>query len=164
MALLQPNEFTKLIVFLWNVCNWRNQKVHEEKALPPWLTVMNTCHLQQSYRLTEKSKCTTHNSNAKMNRWKRPRSGTVKINFDGSYHASIRAATIGVLARDSSSLVIACNIKFLPNALDASIVEAHACYEVILLGLDRGWNECLSLVNPKCLADLCTYGAHASYI
>ncbi|KAK8604383.1 hypothetical protein V6N13_099327 [Hibiscus sabdariffa] len=31
--------------------------------------------------------------------------------------------------------------KFLPNALDPSIVEAHACYEAILLALDRCWNE-----------------------
>ncbi|KAL4283361.1 hypothetical protein GQ457_16G031550 [Hibiscus cannabinus] len=73
--------------------------------------------------------------------WKKPKSDVIKINFDGSYRSTDGAASVGVVARDHHGMVVASCCKYIATATNASVVEAFACFEAILLALDRGWSE-----------------------
>ncbi|KAK8573695.1 hypothetical protein V6N13_009783 [Hibiscus sabdariffa] len=59
--------------------------------------------------------------------WKKPKSDTIKINFDGTYRSTDGEEAVGVVARDNHEMVVAGCCKYIEAVNNAFVVEAFAC-------------------------------------
>ncbi|KAK8651650.1 hypothetical protein V6N13_141239 [Hibiscus sabdariffa] len=103
--------------------------VHDDNVPPPWLTVLNARQLQQELLGTLNQPESAISRPISNTSWKKPKNGVIKINFDG-------AAVVGVVAIDNHGMVVASCCKYTATSNNASVVEAFACFEAILLALD----------------------------
>ncbi|KAK8712929.1 hypothetical protein V6N13_148157 [Hibiscus sabdariffa] len=131
-----------MVVLLWHIWNRRNLKVHNDNVPPPWLTVLNARKLQQEFLgtlLNQPGSAISRPTSGTS--WKKPKSDIIKINFDGAYRSTNGAAAVRVVARDNHGMVVAGCCKYIAESNNAFVVEAFACFEAILLALDRRWSK-----------------------
>ncbi|KAL4347254.1 hypothetical protein GQ457_17G008900 [Hibiscus cannabinus] len=76
-------------------------------------------------------------------RWRPPPTGSVKINVDGAFLPSARLGAVGVLARDSSGVVLGSFTRPVPVIGPASAVEASALFAGLEFAIARGWASAL---------------------
>ncbi|KAL4319394.1 hypothetical protein GQ457_18G009360 [Hibiscus cannabinus] len=76
-------------------------------------------------------------------RWHPPPTGSVKINVDGAFLPTAHLCAIGVLARDSSGVVLGGFARPLPVIGPASAVEASALFAGLEFAIANGWASTL---------------------
>ncbi|XP_038990554.1 uncharacterized protein LOC120113468 [Hibiscus syriacus] len=98
------NHFALLLTLLWNIWNRRNKLKHEETHLPPEvvhdyvkliLSDLKSALIQKPAPKAPKINC-----------WKRPPYGSLKLNICCAWFETSRFATIGIIARDQYGLVV----------------------------------------------------------
>ncbi|KAK8625902.1 hypothetical protein V6N13_057059 [Hibiscus sabdariffa] len=119
----------------------RNLKVHDDNVPLPWLTVLNARQLQQEFLGTLNQPGRVISRPTSGTNWKKLKSDVIKINFDGAYRSTDGATAVGVVARDNHRMVVAGCCKYIATTNNAFVVETFACFEAILLVLDRRWSE-----------------------
>ncbi|MBA0765543.1 hypothetical protein Gotri_014722 [Gossypium trilobum] len=66
---------------------------------------------------------------------------TMKVNFDTTFHQSIKKATTGILVRNNEGLVIvACTYPY-ENVADSTTVKARACLRAVIFMEELGFQE-----------------------
>ncbi|MBA0808305.1 hypothetical protein Gohar_024056, partial [Gossypium harknessii] len=76
---------------------------------------------------------------AKQELWRPPEMGSIKINFDASFHAASKGSISGAIARnDSGQIMGACPYPHIGIA-DAFIAEARACERAIIFAVEMGF-------------------------
>ncbi|KAL4388185.1 hypothetical protein GQ457_09G012120 [Hibiscus cannabinus] len=124
-----------------NLLSFGGREIYDDNVPPPWLTVLNARQMQQEFLGTLNQPGSAVYRPTFGTSWKKPKSDVIKINFDGAYRSTDGAAAVGVVARDNHGMVVVGCCKYIAAANNASVVEAFACFEAILLALDRGWSE-----------------------
>ncbi|KAK8631452.1 hypothetical protein V6N13_028240 [Hibiscus sabdariffa] len=72
-------------------------------------------------------------------KWSPPASGTIKFNFDSSFLSATKEAFFGVIARNSSGLIMAACIIPHSYVNDVFIAEAKACESAVTFALELGF-------------------------
>ncbi|KAL4284014.1 hypothetical protein GQ457_16G019040 [Hibiscus cannabinus] len=125
----------------------RNTWVHERTLYPLHLVVNNAvslCHDYVSAFAPPPTPPTDAAPTAAVPpRWRPPPTGSVKINVDGAFLLSALLGAIGVLARDSSSVVLGGFARPVPAIGPASAVEASALLAGLEYAIARGWTSVL---------------------
>ncbi|KAL4272913.1 hypothetical protein GQ457_13G017030 [Hibiscus cannabinus] len=74
-------------------------------------------------------------------RWSLPASGIIKINFDTSFLSSTKEAFSGIVARNSTGLIMAACIIPHSDVNDAFVAEAKACESAVLFAIELGFKS-----------------------
>ncbi|KAA3453893.1 Cytochrome c oxidase, subunit VIb [Gossypium australe] len=76
---------------------------------------------------------------AKQELWRPPEMGSIKINFDASFHAASKGSISGAIARnDSCQIMGACTFLHIGIA-DAFIAEGRACERAVIFAVEMGF-------------------------
>ncbi|KAK8988192.1 hypothetical protein V6N11_065788 [Hibiscus sabdariffa] len=73
--------------------------------------------------------------------WQAPTGSVVKFNFDSAFSSHIRTATLGVVGRNSSGLIMAACSDSYSHVVDACIAEALACKQAVLFARDLAFSS-----------------------
>ncbi|MBA0623776.1 hypothetical protein Godav_009218, partial [Gossypium davidsonii] len=88
---------------------------------------------------------------AKQELWRPPEMGSIKINFDASFHAASKGSISGAIARnDSGQIMGACTYPHIGIA-DAFIAEARACERADIFAVEMGFRA----VQIEGLCEMC---------
>ncbi|KAK8634884.1 hypothetical protein V6N13_022764 [Hibiscus sabdariffa] len=92
--LFDPEEFSFLMVLLWNIWNRRNRWLHSNQLVPARLVseyaqIVHGGFQQSNEDVVSQVAC------VRMKNWSKPEQGHIKINEDGAWKASTRTAAIG---------------------------------------------------------------------
>ncbi|KAK8977417.1 hypothetical protein V6N11_049546 [Hibiscus sabdariffa] len=150
--LFDPEEFSFLMVLLWNIWNRRNRWLHSNQLVPARLVseyaqIVHGGFQQSNEDVVSQVAC------VRMKNWSKPEQGHIKINEDGAWKASTRTAAIGVIARDHHGLMIDGCARLLTGAHTAETAEACAFEAGLLMARDNGWDrvtiegDALSIIN-----------------
>ncbi|KAL4284008.1 hypothetical protein GQ457_16G028620 [Hibiscus cannabinus] len=74
-------------------------------------------------------------------RWSLPASGIIKINFDTSFLSSTKEAFSGIVARNSTGLIMAACIIPHSDVNDAFVAEEKACESAVLFAIELGFKS-----------------------
>jgi ribonuclease HI len=93
-----------------------------------------------------------------MARWVKPAPREIKLNVDASFYRDSNAGTVGMVLRDFEGKFIAARMKCLPHVGSASMAEAIAMKEGLILANEIGCNKILvesdsTEVIEACLGD-----------
>ena len=140
----------------WSIWTQRNQLCLCQTAPTLHLVEQLSRDRLCEFHACQASPLPCHQPRAKI-RWVPPPRDLVKINFDGAVFASENKAGIGVVLRNSSSLVIASWSQILPQAYSVEEIEALAAAKALSfaaeIGVSRAVLEGDSLVVIKALSD-----------
>ncbi|KAL4283340.1 hypothetical protein GQ457_16G019060 [Hibiscus cannabinus] len=125
----------------------RNTWVHERTLYPLHLVVDSAISLCHDY-VSDFAPPPTPPTDAAPTtaappRWHPPPTGSVKINVDGAFLPSAHLGAIGVLARDSSGVVLGGFARPVPAIGPVSAVEASALLAGLEYAIARGWTSVL---------------------
>lgn len=65
--------------------------------------------------------------------WSPPRANTIKCNFDTAYNSNLLKSVTKIVFRDSEGLILASCTYHNPFIADATIVEAKACLQAVMV-------------------------------
>ncbi|KAK8680931.1 hypothetical protein V6N13_109868 [Hibiscus sabdariffa] len=122
-TLLASEQFSFLIVLLWNIWNRRNRWIHTNQLIPARL-VSEYAQLVHGDFQKSNENVVNRVTCARGKKWMKPEQGQVKINVDGAWLAANRTVAIGVIARDHHGLMIDGCAKMVEGAHTAETVEA----------------------------------------
>jgi hypothetical protein len=155
-GILSLNDDQKVLIFcmLWRWWLRRNKQNSEGKVVP-----IGEVLRQAKYWTQESLQFCKREKEAPVPRpilqWQKPGSDTLKVNFDGSYHANTRHGGWGFVIRDEFGVVRgagAGRLQYLGSALQA---EIEACSEAVqaavVWGMGRIQLETDSLILAKAL-------------
>ncbi|KAL4324280.1 hypothetical protein GQ457_11G002870 [Hibiscus cannabinus] len=137
---LNLDQFTFLMVLLWNAWNRRNRWVHDNQLIPARLVSEYAQIVKGDFhkvceRAGEPVQCD------RSKKWMKPGPGQVKINVDGAWLVESRVATIGVIARDHHGMMInGCALQ-VAGAHSVETVEACAFATGIRMAIEKGWEN-----------------------
>ncbi|GMI84866.1 hypothetical protein HRI_002155900 [Hibiscus trionum] len=151
-SLLSPDLFGLFLTTLWNIWNRRNDWVHNKHLQPPWLIAVNSISLHKDYSNAISSSTSSVPSSLPP-RWRLPPCGFIKVNVDGAFDPSTRAAAVGVVARDDTGTVVGGLAFPLGSCSDAISSEGKGLLAGITFARSQGWShlifetDCASLAN-----------------
>ncbi|KAK8710607.1 hypothetical protein V6N13_145921 [Hibiscus sabdariffa] len=126
-----------LAMIYWVVWFARNKLVHEGYKS----SIHETSCFIKAFVSEQDTICRVedHASPTVVSRWETPPPSVVKVNFDSAFRQQDRAATSGVVARDSEDLVLAACVTPHSNISDAFVAEALACKVAVQFAKDMGF-------------------------
>ena len=89
-------------------------------------------------------------------RWTRPIPRQVKLNVDASFHDDMRAGATGAVLRDYQGKFIAASSTFIPHISTATMAEARAMKEGLILACRLGCNSIMAKSDSIETIDACT--------
>jgi outer membrane protein assembly factor BamB len=117
---------------MWSLWNSRNDRRHGKNAINPKLTIdlaVDVCF----QLLSDGLQCYEQASGQKLEHYKTPPSGFLKVNTDGAYSASNAVGATGVVIRSDDGSFIQASARRLDPVASALIAEAEAFRDGIRL-------------------------------
>ncbi|XP_012435428.1 uncharacterized protein LOC105762054 [Gossypium raimondii] len=139
------------VTVLWNIWNNKNNRVFrnlEEEAKVTWDRAAALSHDFCIFNLLKEPSLPKP---AVKEEWRKPKQGTVKINFDAA--VKDRKTSFGIITRDHEGFVMGGRARVLNRNYNAEWAELYALEESINLAKDNSWarvdfeSDCASLVN-----------------
>ncbi|KAH1063305.1 hypothetical protein J1N35_028292 [Gossypium stocksii] len=72
----------------------------------------------------------------RLEKWRAPRSSTVKINFDVAFNRQRKRSCLDVVIRNENGIVLGSKLVMHDNILTTFAAEAIACFQAFQLGLE----------------------------
>ncbi|KAL4295419.1 hypothetical protein GQ457_12G013470 [Hibiscus cannabinus] len=137
---LDTQQFTFMLVLLWNIWNKRNRWVHQNQLIPPKL-VADFAQMLIGEALDSHNGLPTLSADSAVTKWLKPELGSIKVNVDGAWLERGNLAAIGVVARDHNGLLIDARARRLEGSYTPEIVEAYAMAEGFRMAIENGWQN-----------------------
>ncbi|KAL4318249.1 hypothetical protein GQ457_18G009450 [Hibiscus cannabinus] len=145
-SILSQRSLALLLTLLWGLWRRRNTWVHERTLYPLHLVVesaISLCHDYASAFAPQTPPTDVAPTTAAPPRRRPSPTGSVKINVDGAFLPSARLGAIGVLAHDSSGVVLGGFTRPVPVVGPASAVEVSALLTGLEYAIALGWASAL---------------------
>jgi ribonuclease HI len=143
---------TMILMTLWRIWHVRNEVVHHKPAPTIESSKRFLCSYLESLISIKsapnadvvkgKTIVSAHYSDKKekqisptadpLKKWCKPQPGTIKLNVDGSFNATLRNGGCGIVLRDDRGAIIFSACKHLDRCADPLEAELSACREGIL--------------------------------
>ncbi|KAA3459024.1 reverse transcriptase [Gossypium australe] len=130
-----------IAISIWSLWYRRNKLIHEgvkfkiEEVLGFIHGYLQDISLTQSNLLNK----VNHSLQTK---WQAPELGTIKINFDASFHITDQTAISAVIARDNTGYILGAETYLFTDVADPFVAEARACERAMLFAKTMGF-RCL---------------------
>ncbi|KAL4309772.1 hypothetical protein GQ457_01G019980 [Hibiscus cannabinus] len=140
------DQFTFLVVLIWNLWNRVNHLVHKGILLPIRVVVDYTELLSSDFIISYHPNVYTIMCK-RFDRCKAPLASSHKINIDGAYISETDEATIGIMARNESGLMVDGHAQIL------RLTAAWALAKGIKMAVTNGWdnvtikNDAIGVIN-----------------
>ena len=120
--------------------------VHGDEIQIPPRAAISIAAITKNYALAPKT------SNVINNKWRKPAKGFLMINVDGSFVETTGDGSTGAVIRDASGGFIAASYSYISHVLDATMAEAFALIDGLLLAQQIGSNlqiqaDCIEVVD-----------------
>ncbi|XWS59051.1 hypothetical protein CRYUN_Cryun08bG0088700 [Craigia yunnanensis] len=136
---LNQNALQHFAVAAWTIWNDRNAEIHGEGQKPVTILVSSVGQYVTEYnQAQQRLRDTVPRPSQK---WKPPKPGFVKVNFDGAL--DIRAATggIGIVFRDEKGMIIGAKATNSPCLDDPFFAEAKAALYALIFAYEMGFQK-----------------------
>lgn len=123
------SEVCKIAKVLWGIWHWRNKKVWDDKTVSPVVAMDWSSRMINEWTdaMKNKKKSSSQSSTcglAKVQRWKPPEVGNMKVNVDASLSSENATFSVGMVLRDHTGKFIEGRVGCMPEV--GSIFEAEA--------------------------------------
>ncbi|KAL4311864.1 hypothetical protein GQ457_01G034310 [Hibiscus cannabinus] len=128
-----------IVITYWALWYARNQLVHE--GIKQSIHKISAFVLAHVAELDIVAALSLSSLPSVPSRWSLPASGIIKINFDTSFLSSTKEAFSGIVARNSTGLIMATCIIPHSDVNDAFVAEAKACESAVLFTIELGFKS-----------------------
>ncbi|KAL4366884.1 hypothetical protein GQ457_05G001920 [Hibiscus cannabinus] len=128
-----------IVITYWALWYARNQLVHE--GIKQSIHKISAFVLAHVAELDIVAALSLSSLPSVPSRWSLPASGIIKINFDTSFLSSTKEAISGIVARDSTGLIMAACIIPHSDVNDAFVAEVKACESAVLFAIELGFKS-----------------------